>query len=74
MSASLWIVKVFSSCEATVLITKGITIVSIERVEEVVDQQTNFHFFGKVLLDFIVANEIGKGEWVKASGYVGSIV
>jgi hypothetical protein len=74
MSASLWIVKVFCSCESTVLITKGIAIVSIEGVEEIVDQQTNFHFFGKVLLDFIVANEIGKGEWVKASGFIRRVV
>jgi hypothetical protein len=64
MSAGLWIVKIFSCREATILITKGIAIIGIERVKEVVDQQTNFHFFGKVLLDFIIANEIGKGERV----------
>jgi hypothetical protein len=64
MSASLRIVKVFGSGLASVLVTERIAIVGIQRIKQIIDQQTNFHFFGKVLLDFIIANEIGKGEWV----------
>ena len=64
MPSCLRIIEIFSGRLAAILVTKCVAVVRIKRIEKVIDQQANFHLLGKILLDFIIANEVGKGEWI----------
>jgi hypothetical protein len=64
MPSCLRIIEIFSGGLAAILVTKCVAVVRIKRIEKVIDQQANFHLLGKILLDFIIANEVGKGEWI----------